>query len=113
MATNNWKKREGLVYSTNPDAQYDYGDEEQVTLPPSEQRLRIELDKKQRAGKQVTLITGFVGSDDDLKDLAKKLKQSCGIGGSAKDGEIVLHGDFRDKVTDLLNSLGFKTNTIR
>ena len=104
----NWKNREGVVYSTNDDHAYDYsGDDEQETLSPSQQKLRVQLDKKSRGGKQVTLITGFIGAEDDLKDLGKHIKSKCGVGGSAKDGEIIVQGDLRDKVVGLLVNDGY------
>lgn len=110
MADNDWKKRLGVVYSTNPDFTYDQSDsEEQVeTLEPSRQRLIVSIDRRQRAGKQVTLVTGFVGTDEDLAALGKTLKVKCGVGGTAKDGEITIQGDLRDKVTALLNGMGYK-----
>ena len=105
---NDWKKRLGIVYSTNPDFKYNEAAEEKNdTLPPSKQRLIVGIDRRNRGGKQVTLVTGFVGTDDDLKELARTLKVKCGVGGSAKDGEITVQGDFRDKVTALLQSLGY------
>lgn len=102
------KKRSGdIVYSTNPD--FDYGQEESInTLPPQQQNLRIMLDKKQRGGKKVTLITGFIGAEDDLLTLSKQLKTACGVGGSAKDNEILIQGDFREKILQLLQKQGYK-----
>ena len=99
--------KNGTVYSTNPDFAFDYGEEELVTLEPAKQNLRVMLDKKQRAGKKVTLIMGFQGSDFDLAALGKELKAACGVGGSAKDGEILLQGDFREKVLALLLQKGY------
>ena len=97
----------GTVYSTNPDFVFDYGEEEVLTLEPSKQNLRVMLDKKQRGGKKVTLVTGFQGSDLDLAVLGKALKSACGVGGSVKDGEILLQGDFREKVLALLLQKGY------
>lgn len=105
---NDWKKRDGVVYSTSDNFDYQYnGDETQDTLPPNQQKLKVLLDKKARAGKQVTLIEGFVGSEDDLKELGKLLKNKCGVGGSAKDGEILIQGDHRDKVVQVLLAAGY------
>lgn len=107
------KKRVDVVYSTNPSFGYEYEqDEEQETLPPSEQTLRVMIDRKQRKGKAVTLIDGFVGTTDDLKELGKKLKSKCGVGGSAKDGEIIIQGEMRDKVMDLLKADGYKVKRV-
>ena len=103
-----WKDRLGVVYSTNPDFKYTVaGSDEEVTLEPARQKLIVGIDRRNRGGKQVTLVTGFVGSADDLKDLGRILKTRCGVGGSAKDGEITVQGDFRDKVVEILRSLGY------
>ena len=106
---NDWKQRLGMVYSTNPDFEYQTSDEpEQQTLPAAQQNLRVWLDRKQRGGKVVTLVKGFVGTDDDLADLGRMLKSKCGVGGSAKDGEIIVQGDHRDRVVELLTAAGYK-----
>ena len=108
MADNDWKKRLGVVFSTNPDFTYtEEAEEETATLEPSKQNLIVSIDRKGRAGKQVTLVTGFVGTDDDLAELARTLKVKCGVGGSAKDGEIAIQGDFRDRVVTLLKDMGY------
>lgn len=106
------KERIGVMYSTNPDFDYDYEQDELDTLEPNQQKLRVELDRKRRKGKQVTLITGFVGRQDDLKALAKVLKSKCGVGGSAKDNEIIIQGDFRKKVGEILTAMGYKVKVI-
>jgi translation initiation factor 1 len=107
-AKNDWKKREGIVYSTNPDHEFTYRQQAaETTLPPQQQQLRILLDKSGRAGKVVTLITGFTGTVDDLNALAKLLKVKCGTGGSVKEREIIIQGDFRDKVLKMLNDSGY------
>ena len=99
----------GVVYSTNQDFEYSFDNEEVAeTLLPEKQKLKIQLDKKSRAGKQVTLIAGFVGSENDLEILAKKLKNLCGCGGSVKDGEILIQGDVRDKVLSWLILQNYK-----
>lgn len=105
---NDWKDRLGVMYSTNPDFQYDTGDEaEEETLPKEKQQLRISLDKRNRGGKMVTLITGFRGTAADLEALGKQLKTKCGVGGSAKDSEIIIQGDHRQKVLELLQKEGY------
>jgi translation initiation factor 1 len=108
-----WKERLGIVYSTNPDFNYqDPKEDKQETLIPGKQTLKIILDRKQRKGKVVTLIEGFIGSDDDMNSLAKLLKTKCGVGGSVKDGQIILQGDFRNKITDILISGGYKVKKV-
>lgn len=105
---NDWKARLGVVYSTNPDFKYQTQEQEEAaTLPPARQRLIVGIDRRNRGGKQVTLITGFVGTADDLKELGRALKTKLGVGGSAKDGEITVQGDFRDKVVSILQGLGY------
>lgn len=103
------KKKRINFYSTNPDAEWDDGFDEdfEETLPPQQQKLRVLLDRKQRKGKDVTLVTGFVGDPDDLKDLGKTLKTKCGVGGSAKDGEILIQGNHVLKVVELLKEMGY------
>jgi translation initiation factor 1 len=110
---NDWKKRDGIVYSTENSFDYSYqSKEESATLPPQQQNLRAALDKSGRAGKQVTLITGFVGTANDLETLSKLLKSKCGVGGSTKDGEILIQGDVRDKVVQILAKEGYKAKRI-
>ena len=109
MAENDWKKRLGVVFSTNPDFQYvEEAVSEPETLEPSKQNLLVSIDRKGRGGKQVTLVTGFVGTSDDLAELGRTLKVKCGVGGSAKDGEITIQGDFRERVTTLLKDMGYR-----
>ncbi len=104
-----WKDRLNVVYSTNPDFKYDTDDEqEEETILKEKQALRISLDKRNRKGKAVTLITGFVGTTEDMEALGKMLKVKCGVGGSAKDGgEIIVQGDFRSKILELLQKEGY------
>jgi translation initiation factor 1 len=106
---NDWKKRDGVVYSTDSNFDFQYQqNQESETLPPQQQNLRVLLDKSMRAGKQVTIVTGFVGKTEDLEALGKLLKSRCGVGGSTKDGEILIQGDHRDKVLQLLVKEGYK-----
>lgn len=105
----NKSKRKNVVYSTNPDYQFEYDQEEQETLPVNQQKLYVSIDRKMRKGKSVTLIEGFVGSADDLKELAKSIKTACGVGGTSKNGEIMIQGEFKDKVVDLLFKLGYNS----
>ena len=106
---NDWKDRLGVVFSTNPDFQYTTAQaQEAETLPPQRQRLVVGIDRRNRGGKQVTLVSGLVGKADDLKELGRVLKTRLGVGGSAKDGEITIQGDFRDKVVELLQSSGYQ-----
>ena len=102
------KKKINIVYSTNPDYSYDFDeDQEMETLDANKQSLYVSIDRKKRAGKEVTLVEGFVGQSDDLKELAKTLKSKCGVGGAVKDGDILIQGKFKEKVYDLLIGLGY------
>jgi translation initiation factor 1 len=104
-----WKNRLGMVYSTNPDFDYNQDKEDSTETPePGKQTLYISLDRKQRKGKVVTLIKGFVGAEDDLNKLGKELKKKCGTGGSAKEGEIIIQGDFKKRIGDILQGMGYK-----
>ena len=107
MGKNKKSKKHSGFYSTNPDLEYNDYEEDEETLEPGQQDLRVVVDRKQRKGKEVTLVTGFVGSEDDLKDLGKWLKQKCGVGGSAKDGEIMIQGNQWNKVYELLLAEGY------
>ena len=100
----------GVVYSTNPDYQYQYeNDGEQAeTLPPSQQRLHVRMERSGRGGKTVTVVDNFVGTDDDLQDLGRTLKTKCGVGGSVKDGQIIIQGDFRERIVTLLKEYGYQ-----
>ena len=98
-----------VVYSTNPDFNFQFDEEEAIeTLSKAQQQLYVSIDRKQRGGKEVTLVEGFVGKEDDLKELGKLLKSKCGVGGTVKDNEILIQGNFRDKVFDLLTKEGYK-----
>ena len=108
MKSNDWKDRLNVVYSTNPDFNYECIEEEQAeTLPKNQQKLRVGIEKKGRGGKTVTLIKGFIGPEEDLKDLGKLLKTKCGVGGSAKEGEIIIQGDFKQRIIELLKAEGY------
>jgi translation initiation factor 1 len=108
MSKKNKKKRVDVVYSTNPDYEYDYeGESVEETLPPEEQNLKVRIEKKGRGGKTAVVVKGFIGSEDDLKDLAKTVKTKCGTGGSAKDGEIIIQGEMRNKVLEVLKKEGY------
>ncbi len=110
MSNNNWKKRDGIVFSTNPDFEYQTNEpKEEETLAAEQQKLIISLDKKARKGKSVTLISGFVGRAEDLNILAKYLKNKCGVGGSVKNGQILIQGDQRERVHLFLSEKKYKT----
>lgn len=108
MSRKNKPDNRGFVYSTDPDFKFEEENSVEETLSAGQQKLRIRLDTKHRAGKAVTLIEGFIGTENDLEDLGKKLKGFCGTGGSAKDGEIIIQGDQRDKVLQWLLKNDFK-----
>ncbi len=111
--SNDWKERLGMVYSTNPDFKFDTGKEpEPETLLPAKQKLKISLDKKNRKGKVVTLVEGFIGTTADLEELGRMLKTKCGTGGSAKDGEILIQGDVREKVRQILIASGYRVSVV-
>lgn len=107
MSKKNKPDIRGFVYSTDPGFQFEPEQENTETLPPARQKLRIRLDTKHLAGKAVTLVEGFSGKDEDLQELGKKIKSYCGTGGSAKDGEIIVQGDQRDKVLQWLQKNGY------
>ncbi len=108
MRNNDWKDRLNVVYSTNPDFKYETeADEEVETLDKKQQKLRVSIEKNGRGGKTVTLVKGFIGKEDDLKELGKLLKGKCGVGGSVKDGEILVQGEFKQRIIDLLKTEGF------
>lgn len=104
-----WKDRLGVVYSTNPDYKFTHNtDDEPDTLTPDKQNLTVSLDRKKRKGKVVTLVSGFIGTEEDLLKLGKLLKMKCGVGGTVKEGEILIQGDFRTRVVDILKGLNYK-----
>lgn len=108
MRNNDWKERLNVVYSTNPDFKYETTDEEEAETPEkSRQKLRVSIEKKGRGGKTVTLVSGFTGREDDLKELGKLLKTKCGVGGSVKEGEIIIQGEFKQRIIELLKSEGY------
>lgn len=110
MATkkNDWKERLNIVYSTNPDFQYSTDEmEENETLPKQQQKLRVSIEKNHRGGKTVTIVRNFIGTSDDMKELGKLLKTKCGVGGNAKEGEILIQGDFKEKVIEILKKEGY------
>jgi len=109
MAKKEHKGRSGVVYSTSEDFNYSYeGETEQETLPADKLKLKVLLVSKGRAGKAVTVVSGFVGQTVDLEDLGKKLKNKLGVGGSVKDGEVLIQGDFKARIIPLLNEMGYK-----
>lgn len=109
MTNNDWKSRLGVVYSTNSDFNYsEEPQEQQETPPPGKQKLIVAIDRRRRAGKQVTVVEGFVGSEQDLEELGRTLKAKCGTGGSVKEGVILIQGDMRDKVVTILTALGYR-----
>jgi translation initiation factor 1 len=110
---NSFKNRVGVVYSTSDDFDYDENEfQEEETVPNNQQKLRVELDKKNRKGKKVTLVTGYTGMTKDLNELGKMLKTKCGVGGNVKDREILIQGDFRQKVGELLTKEGYSVKVI-
>jgi translation initiation factor 1 len=110
MSNKHREKTGGFVYSTNPDFLHDRDETSPAagTLPPARQELRVTIDSRQRAGKVVTIVRGFAGTDDDLKTLARDLKARCGVGGTVKEGDIIVQGDFRDKILAILRADGYR-----
>ncbi len=108
MKKNDWKERLNIVYSTNPNYQYSTDEKEEIsTLPKQQQKLRVSIEKNHRGGKTVTVVKNFVGTDDDIKELGRLLKTRCGVGGSVKEGEILIQGDFKEKTVELLKKEGY------
>ena len=108
MKNNDWNERLNVEYSTNPDFNYELGEEEEtLTLDKKQQKLRVSIEKKGRGGKTVTLVNGFIGTENDLKELGKLLKTKCGVGGSVKDGEIIIQGEFKQRIIELLKAEGY------
>lgn len=103
------KNKVGVVYSTNPDYQYQYEGDDEIrdTLPPQQQKLHVCMERSGRGGKTVTVVDNFVGRDDDLNALGKTLKVKCGVGGSIKEGQIIIQGDFRERIVALLREMGY------
>ena len=108
MKNNDWKDRLNIVYSTNPDFQYSTDEKEEIETPPKQQqKLRVSIEKNHRGGKTVTIVKNFIGSEDDMKELGRLLKTKCGVGGSVKDGEILVQGEFKEKIIELLKKEGY------
>ena len=108
MKKNDWKDRLNIVYSTNRDFTYETEKEhEEDTLPKNAQKLRVRIEKNHRGGKTVTIVNGFIGNNEDLKELGKLLKTRCGVGGTVKDGEVLIQGDFKEKIIELLKKDGY------
>ena len=108
MKNNDWKERLNVVYSTNPNFQYITDEKEEFdTLPKQQQKLRVSIEKNHRGGKTVTIVKNFIGTDEDIKELGRLLKTKCGVGGSVKDGEILVQGEFKEKIIDLLKKEGY------
>lgn len=105
---NDWKSRLGMVYSTNPDFAFDSSEEEEADTPPkNRQKLRVGIERKNRGGKVVIVVKGFVGAEADLKELGRMLKTKCGVGGAVKDGEIIIQGEWKQRIVELLKSDGY------
>jgi translation initiation factor 1 len=108
MKKNDWKDRLNIVYSTNPDFQYSTDEKEETeTLPKQQQKLRVSIEKNHRGGKTVTIVKNFVGSDEDIKELGRLLKTRCGVGGTTKEGEILIQGEFKEKIIEILKKEGY------